>query len=62
MVDGPIQPVIQPVTIDTMLNNIRPNIVDGLNFDTCEQTLTPSSAQGYWNKYFILKTFSVNKA
>ena len=33
----PIQPVILPVTIDTMLKNGL-NISDGLNFVTCEQT------------------------
>ena len=41
--DGPVEPVIQPVTIDTMLNNNGLNIGDGLNFVTCEQTLTESS-------------------
>ena len=40
MGDGPIiQPVIQPVTIDTMLNNNGLNIGDELIFVTCEQTL-----------------------
>ena len=29
---------IQPVTIDTVQNNIRPNIGDGLNFVTFGQT------------------------
>ena len=38
--DGPIQVVIQPITIDTMLNNNELNIGDGLNFITCEQILT----------------------
>ena len=31
MGDGPIQPIIQPITIDTMLNNNGLNIGDGLN-------------------------------
>ena len=39
MGDGPIQPIIQPVTFDTMLNNNGLNIGDGLYFVTCEQTL-----------------------
>ena len=39
MGDEPIQPVIQPVTINTMLNNNGPNIGDGLNFVTCERSL-----------------------
>ena len=40
MGDGPIiQPVIHPITIDTMLNNNGLNISDELNFVTCEQTL-----------------------
>ena len=34
-----IQPVIQPVTIHTMLNNNGPNIDDGLNFVMCERSL-----------------------
>ena len=34
--DEPILSVIQLVTIDTMLNNNRMNIDDGLNFVTCE--------------------------
>ena len=34
-----IQPVIQLITIDTMLNNNGPNISDGLNSVVCEQTL-----------------------
>ena len=40
MGDGPIQPVIQPVTINTMLANNGLNIprYSGLNFVTCEQT------------------------
>ena len=38
MGDRPIEPVIQPVTIDTMLNNNGMNLGDGLNFVTCEQT------------------------
>ena len=38
MGNGPIQPVIQPVTIDTMLNSNGLDISDGLNFVTCEQT------------------------
>ena len=41
MGDGPIQPVIQSITIDTMLNNIRLNIGDRLNFVTYEQGLNP---------------------
>ena len=36
MGDEPILPVIQPVTINTMLNNNGPNIGDGLNFVTSE--------------------------
>ena len=40
---GPIPPVIQPVTIDTMLNNNRMNIDDGLNLVTCEQTFDLSN-------------------
>ena len=39
MDDGPIQAIIQPITIDTMLNNNGLNFGDGLNFITCEQTL-----------------------
>ena len=39
MADRPIQPVIQLVTIDTMLNSSGLNIGDGLNFVTHEQTL-----------------------
>ena len=35
---SPIQPVIQPLTIDTMLNNKELNIGDGLNFVMCQQT------------------------
>ena len=31
MGDGPIQPIIQPITIDTMLNNNGLSIGDGLN-------------------------------
>ena len=38
MGDGFLQPVIQTVTIDIMLNNNGLNIGDGLNFVTCEQT------------------------
>ena len=38
MDDRPIQPIIQPVTIDTMLKNNGVNIGDGLIFVTCEQT------------------------
>ena len=34
MGDEPILPVIQPVTINTVLNNNWPNIGDGLNFAT----------------------------
>ena len=36
--ERPIQPIIQPVTIDT--HNNSPNTGDGLNFITCEQTFT----------------------
>ena len=43
MGDGPIQPVIQPIPIETMLNNKGLNIGDGLNFITCEGSLR------YWN-------------
>ena len=39
MGDRLIQPVIQPITIDTMLNNNRPTIGDELIFVTYEQTL-----------------------
>ena len=39
MGDGPIQLVIQSVSIDTMLNSNGLNIDDGLNFVTYEQTL-----------------------
>ena len=39
MGDGPIQSIIQPVTIDTMLNNNGMNIGDRFNFVTCEHTL-----------------------
>ena len=38
MDDGPIHPIIQPNSTDTMLNNKGLNIVDGLNFVMCEQT------------------------
>ena len=38
MGDEPILPVIQPVTINTMLNNNGPNIGDELNFVTCERS------------------------
>ena len=41
MGDGPIQPFIQPVTIETMLNNNGSNIGDGLNFITSERSLRP---------------------
>ena len=41
---SPIHPVIQPITIDTILNNnalnIGVNIGDGLNFGKCEQIFT----------------------
>ena len=37
MGDGPIQ----PVTIDTILNNSQLNMGDGLNFVICEQGLVP---------------------
>ena len=40
MGDGPIQPIIPPVTINTMLNNNRLDIIDRLNFVTCEPTFT----------------------
>ena len=39
---SPTLSIIQPVTIDTMLNNGRPNIGDDLNFVTCEQTYIPT--------------------
>ena len=35
---SPIQPPIQPITIDTMLNNNGPNIGDRLNFVMCERS------------------------
>ena len=38
MDDGPIQPIKQPTTIDTILNNNGMNLDDRLNFVTCEQT------------------------
>ena len=41
MDDGSIQPIIQPVTIDTMLNNNGLNIGDGLNFVTCGRSFNP---------------------
>ena len=41
MGNGPFQPIIQPVTIETMLNNNVLNIGDSINFVTCEQTLNP---------------------
>ena len=37
---SPILSEIQPITIDTMLNNNGLNIGDGLNFVTFEQTFT----------------------
>ena len=40
MDDGPIQLVVQPVTIVTMLNNEGLNIGVRLNFVTCEQTFS----------------------
>ena len=40
MVLSPIQSVIQPITIDTMLNNKGLNFGDGLNFVTCKQTFS----------------------
>ena len=40
MGDEPILPVIQSITINTMLNNNGPNIGDGLNFVTCERSFT----------------------
>ena len=39
MGDGPIQPIIQPVTFDTMLNNNGLNVGDGLYFVTYKQAL-----------------------
>ena len=45
MGDGPIQPIFQPVAIDTMLNNNGLNIGDGLNFVTCERT----DLKCYWD-------------
>ena len=44
MGDGPIQPVIQPITIDTMLNNNRLNIGDGLNLLRMNKALTLQTA------------------
>ena len=41
----PILSVIQPVIIDTMLNNNGLNIGDRLNFVTCEQTFNASDTQ-----------------
>ena len=40
MGDEPILPVIQPITINTMLNNNGPNIIDGINFITCERSFS----------------------
>ena len=50
MSDGPI---IQRITIDTMLNNNGLNIGDGLNFVTCEQTLMVAVAK-LGTYYFLL--------
>ena len=38
MGDGPIQPIIQLTTIDTMLSNNGLNIDDWLNDITCERS------------------------
>ena len=38
MGDRPIQPIIQPLIIGTMLDNNGLNIGERLNFVTCEQT------------------------
>ena len=38
MGDGPIQPIIQLTTIDTMLSNNGLNIGDWLNDNTCERS------------------------
>ena len=48
MGDEPIQSVIQPVTIDTMLNN------NGLNFVTCEQTLNQALCLPKTETYSVL--------
>ena len=45
-------PIIQHVTIDTMLNNNGLNIGDGLNFVTCEQTLMEAVAK--LGTYYLL--------
>ena len=59
MGNEPILPVIQPVTINTMLNNNGPNIGDGLNFVTCERSFSVKGhlpvvrnggAQGQWTE------------
>ena len=42
MGDKRILSVIQPVTMDTILNNNVGNIGDGLNFVTCERSLAHS--------------------
>ena len=46
MGDEPILPIIQPITINTMLNNNGPNIGDKLNFITCERSLNHPSFNG----------------
>ena len=43
---SPIKPIIQPATIETMLNNTRPNIGDGLNFVTGEKSFNPYPNHG----------------
>ena len=40
MVLSPIQSVIQPITIDTMLDKNGLNFGDRLNFVTCKQTFS----------------------
>ena len=43
MGDGPIEHVIQQVTIDTMLNNNELDISKGMNFVTCERSIKACS-------------------
>ena len=53
MGDEPILPIIQLVTINTMLNNNGPNIGDGLNFVTCERSLNIGFAGAECSTYGI---------
>ena len=49
MGDGPIQSNIQPITIETTLNNNGLNIGDWLNFVTCEQTFMQDNQASAFN-------------